>query len=156
MEFNATFLATIISFIIFVYLMRTVLYEPIQKIIDERVSYFETNSKIASDNKNKAAKLSNEKELRIADTRNIAKKNYVEAINLVTEQKKELINTAQNNIKEDLKVNSEQLLRLSDEMKSVLKLRISNLANDIVEKITGQKSVDNNYNDDIVNKVLYH
>ena len=36
MEFNATFIITAISFIIFVFLMNTILYRPLEKIVDER------------------------------------------------------------------------------------------------------------------------
>ena len=36
MEFNGTFLASIVSFIVFVFLMNKVLYAPMGKIVKER------------------------------------------------------------------------------------------------------------------------
>ena len=43
MEFNATFLATIISFIVFVFLMNKILYAPILNIMEERKNFINDN-----------------------------------------------------------------------------------------------------------------
>ena len=49
MEFNATFLATIISFIIFVLLMNKILYAPILNIMEERRKFIDANYKAAEE-----------------------------------------------------------------------------------------------------------
>ena len=51
MEFNATFLATIVSFIVFVILMNKILYAPILNIIEERENLVETNYRSAKNTK---------------------------------------------------------------------------------------------------------
>ena len=43
MEFNATFLITIISFITFTILMNAILYRPLERIVDERKELIEKN-----------------------------------------------------------------------------------------------------------------
>lgn len=43
MEFNATFLITIISFITFTILMNVILYRPLERIVDERKELIEKN-----------------------------------------------------------------------------------------------------------------
>ena len=43
MEFNATFLATIISFLVFVFLMNKILYEPMGRIVAERKTFIDEN-----------------------------------------------------------------------------------------------------------------
>jgi len=43
MEFNATFLITIISFITFTIIMNVILYRPLEKIVDERKELIEKN-----------------------------------------------------------------------------------------------------------------
>ena len=55
MEFDATFIVSIISFIVFVLIMNKILYQPILDIIEKRRSYFE-------DNKNLTLKNSEEKD----------------------------------------------------------------------------------------------
>ena len=52
MEFNATFLATIISFVLFVILMNKILYAPILNIMEQRKSFIYGN--YSDDKKNEA------------------------------------------------------------------------------------------------------
>ena len=65
MEFNATFLATIISFIVFVILMNKILYAPILNIMEERKNFIDGNYKSAEENNAKSQKLTQEKEEKI-------------------------------------------------------------------------------------------
>ena len=62
MEFNGTFFATIISFIIFVILMNKILYIPVRKIVNERNSYIQGNYDAAEENDNKAETLSTQRD----------------------------------------------------------------------------------------------
>ena len=57
MEFNATFLATIISFVLFVILMNKILYAPILSIMEERKAFIDGNYKSAKENDEKVAEL---------------------------------------------------------------------------------------------------
>ena len=43
MEFNATFLVSAISFIVFTILMNKILYAPLEKIVDERENFINGN-----------------------------------------------------------------------------------------------------------------
>ena len=62
MEFNGTFLVSIITFIVFVFLMNKVLYAPILNIMEERKKFIDDNYKSAQDNDEKSVKISEEKE----------------------------------------------------------------------------------------------
>ena len=53
MEFNGTFLATIITFIVFVFLMNKILYAPVLNIMEERRRVIDGNYQTASDNDTK-------------------------------------------------------------------------------------------------------
>ena len=44
MEFNATFLVSAISFILFVFIMNAILYKPVIKIMEEREAFLKSNS----------------------------------------------------------------------------------------------------------------
>ena len=54
MEFNATFLATIVSFIVFVFLMNKVLYAPILNVMEARKNFIADNFKTAEKNNAKS------------------------------------------------------------------------------------------------------
>ena len=65
MEFNATFLATIISFLVFVFLMNKILYEPMRKIVSERKNFIDENLSAADTNHKKAEAISKDKEAKL-------------------------------------------------------------------------------------------
>jgi F0F1-type ATP synthase membrane subunit b/b' len=50
MEFNGTFFVTIITFIVFVFLMNKILYAPILNIMEERKNFVDGNYKTALEN----------------------------------------------------------------------------------------------------------
>ena len=99
MEFNATFLVTIISFIVFVYLMNRVLYVPIQKIVAEREDFVDSNLSAAESNNIKAKELSDNREQKILTARNDARNVYIKSLNGYKKQKDEFIHNAQEEVK---------------------------------------------------------
>ena len=50
MELNATFLVTIITFIVFVFLMNKLLYVPVLSIMETRERFIDDNYRIAEEN----------------------------------------------------------------------------------------------------------
>ena len=87
MEFNATFLVSIISFCLFVAIMNKILYEPISNIIKQRQDYIDRNESSAAANLNKATELSNEKESQLQVTRSSAKEIINSEIDKAKEEK---------------------------------------------------------------------
>ena len=57
MEFNATFIVSAISFIIFVVLMNIILYAPLQKVVEERKKTVDNNYNEANANSEKSTAL---------------------------------------------------------------------------------------------------
>ena len=156
MEFNGTFLASIISFVIFVLLMNKILYAPMQKIVTERREFIDGNYNQADDNNKKADALSQEREEKLKDARNDARINYVNTVNDFKEQKADIVEQAQNQAKDELEQAYEQLKNISNETKEGLKGKMTDLANDIVEKVLGYRSEVQGFDNDAVNKILYH
>lgn len=156
MEFNGTFLASIISFIAFVYLMNKVLYSPILKIVSERHDFIDGNYNAADLNNKKADELSSKREEKLVGAKNDARTNYVNSLNSFKEQKANIIQQAQKNVDEELSQAYEGLNNLSNETKEGLKGRMTDLANDIVEKVLGYRSEVQGFDNDAVNRILYH
>lgn len=156
MEFNATFLASIISFLVFVFLMNKVLYSPMEKIVKARQEFIEGNLSSADENNKKAEELSQERENKLNDAKNDARSKYLDAINEYKEQKSGMIAEAQENSNNELAQAYENLNNLSNETKEGLKGRMNDLANDIVEKVLGYRSEVHGFDNDAVNKILYH
>ena len=73
MEFNATFLASIISFLVFVFLMNKILYSPMEKIVKERQKFIDENFNSADENYKKADGLEHQREEKLVGAKNEAR-----------------------------------------------------------------------------------
>ena len=155
MEFNGTFLATIITFILFVFIMNKILYRPILGIMEERKSFIDSNYKIVDENNAKMEELAAEKEAKLNDAKDDARGKYLESIDEFKNQKADIISDAQRVASEEIERSREELKGTSDEAKSALKGSMNELANDIVEKVIGYRSNIESFDDEVVSNVLW-
>lgn len=155
MEFNATFLVSIITFIVFVFLMNKVLYAPILNIMEERKKFIDDNYNSAKENDEKTNELILEKEEKLLDAKNKAKSKYNEIIENYKEQKNDIVVSAKQKTDEDLAHSNFELENISNDAKQSLKASMTDLANDIVEKVIGYKSEIKGFDDEVVNNILW-
>lgn len=155
MEFNATFLATIISFILFVFLMNKILYAPILSIMEERRSFIDGNYKSAEENDTKTSELGAQKEEKLLEARDEARDKYNKTLDEYKSQRVDIVSGAQESAKEALERSGVELENVSNEVKNSLKGSMTDLANDIVEKVIGYRSDVQGFDDEVVNKVLW-
>lgn len=69
MEFNATFLVSAISFIVFVFIMNAILYKPVIKIMEEREAFLKSNFDEAEAARFETGKISDKKQSELAAAR---------------------------------------------------------------------------------------
>ena len=50
MEFNATFIFSFVSFLVFMWIMNIILYKPIADIVAQRKKYLDDNAEVANKN----------------------------------------------------------------------------------------------------------
>jgi len=74
MEFNATFAVTVISFLVFVFLMNAILYRPLENIVEEREKLLADNCNDADNAKKQAESLLKQKAELIAKSKIEAKR----------------------------------------------------------------------------------
>lgn len=155
MEFNATFLATIVSFVLFVFLMNKILYAPILNIMEERKNFVDGNYDEAHANDAKSEELTTQKEEKLAGAKDDARGKYIETLNDYKNQKSEMLSDAQSSAKDEIEQAKADLRQLSDEVKNGLKSSMNDLANDIVEKAIGYRCEADCFDDNKVNEVLW-
>lgn len=155
MEFNGTFLATIITFVVFVFVMNKILYAPILGIMEQRKNFIDSNYKDAKENDEKSEALSQEREEKLDEAKDDARAKYLETIDGFKEKRDEEIGAVQNEVRDELERAEEELKRLSDSVKDELKGSMTNLASDIVEKVIGYRSEVQNFDNEIVSSVLW-
>lgn len=73
LQFNATFIVAIISFVVFIMIMNAIFYKPVLKIIEEREKFIRDNYDEANATKEKADNLLQDKETRMNETYKNAK-----------------------------------------------------------------------------------
>lgn len=156
MEFNGTFLATIVSFLLFVYLMNKVLYEPMRKIVNERHEFIDNNYSAAQENDKKAEELICTREEKLIEAKDDARSKYNDILDEYKNKKNELVRNAQSQATNELDEAYTNLNNVSNEAKENLKNSMTDLANDIVEKVLGYRSNIQGFDNDEVNKILYH
>lgn len=155
MDFNGTFLVTIISFILFVYLMNKVLYEPMRKIVKERNNFVQGNYSSADENNKKAEELVNQRDEQLVTAKDDARKKYNEILNDYKSEKADIISNANNQSVQELEEAYKHLDNVSSEAKERLKGSMADLANDIVEKVLGYRSEVHGFDNSEVDRILY-
>ena len=155
MEFNGTFLASIITFLVFVYLMNKVLYQPMADIVSKRKNIIDENYQKADELEKKAESIEAEVEEKLSTARDEAREKYLEVIDGYKEQRVGIIREAQDISKEELESAYAALDNVSNEAKEGLKSKMTDLANDIAEKVLGYRSEVQGFDVDKVNEILY-
>lgn len=154
LEFNATFIIAMISFVIFILIMNWIFYKPILGVIEEREKFINDHYNDAKNSKDKADNLLKNKEERLNKTLSDSRKIVAGKVNEANENAKTLTEEAkkasQNKIS-DAKTN------LSSEEKNTteaLKDSVKDLAENISSKILGEQFGIDNVDYELVNKVL--
>ena len=73
LEFNATFIIAMISFVVFIFIMNTIFYKPILNIIEERKKLIDSYYNDAKNFKAEAENIIQEKDNKLAETLSKAK-----------------------------------------------------------------------------------
>ena len=136
MEFNATFLVSAISFVIFVFIMNAIFYKPLEKIITEREKLVSDTLNDAKNTREKSAKLIQEREEKLTKVA-IESKEYI-AKNLEKANKKAKVQLSNSKNDSFKKIANEKsnIEKEKEEAAKILDKHIQNLANDIVKKVT--------------------
>jgi len=135
MDFNATFIVAFFSFIIFIFVMNSVLYKPINDIVQKRKNLIDENYGIAKNNSAKANAILEQKEQELKKAKNIAKEKMLNTLELQKQQNAKILNEAKENSKIAIKENAKNLEVEMISSKDELKLQIISLAQAISDKL---------------------
>ena len=156
MDFNGTFFVSIISFIVFVFVMNKLLYEPIHKIVKERNDFINGNYDAANANNEKADELNENRNKKIVEAKEDARGKYNDILAGYKEQRTNIVKDAQNKSHDELERAYADLNDVSSQAKENLKWKMADLANDIVEKVLGYRSEVQGFDNDKINEILYN
>lgn len=141
MEFDATFIVSIISFIVFVLIMNKILYAPILDIIEKRRSYFDENKNEAIKNNEETDSLNQKYDEKLSkahkNSREITSSGFQNAKN----KKDEIIKNAKNSINEEIKEKLNHIEEEKDNTNNELNTQTDSLSDLMISKLLGGKDV---------------
>ena len=141
MEFNATFLVSIVSFLIFVFVMNKIFYKPLTKIVNEREKILEENFNEAKVLNDYADKILEDREQKLNEAEQESRNIISEKIQQYNLQSKEKIIEVS---KKSAEIINEKKVAMEQEMESAkieLNTEVWGLAEQISSKVLGFKVV---------------
>ena len=136
MEFNATFLVSVISFIIFVFIMNTIFYKPVGKIISDRENLISDTLNEAQKNREISKKLIEERDKKLVDASIQAKEYLSQEIEKANLKSKEEIALAKQTSFEKIEKEKTNIETDKQNAEKELESHINNLADEIIKKVT--------------------
>lgn len=134
-EFNATFLVAMLSFVVFIMIMNAIFYRPILNIMRKRDEYINSNYDEAKELSEQAEKLDIKKADTIQQTQNECRteiKNVVENAQGLASKN---VQDARTEVKNEIQLKKDSLVRESEALEGVLK---SSVVTDLASSITSK------------------
>lgn len=134
-EFNATFLVAMLSFVVFIMIMNAIFYRPILNIMRKRDEYINSNYDEAKELSEQAEKLDIKKAETIQQTQNECRteiKNVVENAQGLASKN---VQDARTEVKNEIHLKKDSLVRESEALEGVLK---SSVVTDLASSITSK------------------
>lgn len=134
-EFNATFLVAMLSFVVFIMIMNAIFYRPILNIMRKRDEYINSNYDKAKELSEQAEKLDIKKAETIQQTQNECRteiKNVVENAQGLASKN---VQDARTEVKNEIQFKKDSLVRESEALEGVLK---SSVVTDLASSITSK------------------
>jgi len=152
--FNATFIVSLISFLLFIFIMNQILYKPINEIIEKRKKVIDDNYNIADENQKKSEAILQDRLDKLKNARNKVKEETSAAINAAKKEQSKIQEDAKNQIK--IKINESISSLNEDELKAVdtLKEDIIDLAQMISDKFIETSDRITNINHETIEKIM--
>lgn len=134
MEFNATFIISFISFVVFILIMNQILYKPMIQIVQKRKDFIKDNYVAAQNNEEAKYSVLKERDDKITGAKVDFSTKIKQARNNAKTSKEEKIKTAKNDSLEKTKKGIEEIGNEAEGAKNELKNNVVNLAQIISDK----------------------
>jgi len=137
MEFNATFLVSVISFLVFVEIMNRIFYTPLTKVVGERQELLDANYNDAKKFDDDAEGILKDRDARLGEAETKSRKIISERIEEENSKGKSLTVEVSKKSAEEILSRKEELSREKDAAQHELDSKISALAECIASKVMG-------------------
>lgn len=154
MEFNATFLVSAISFIVFTFVMNKIFYNPLGRVISERQKFLDETRNDALFSNNKAEAILKDRDDKLSKSVADAKRLVADKVNEANENSRTLTGKAKQKSMEEITSAKLSLHDEANQSKEELKNKVKDLAEVISSKVLGIDVKIDNTDNEIVNRIL--
>lgn len=137
MEFDATFIIAVISFIVFVFIMNKIFYAPIIKIMQERQSVVEENFNSAKSLNMETKKQTEYRDSELEKSRDVARQKVADASQHFKQELSKEISEYKTELFDNIAKEKENLRNSALEAKEILKDNVVDIAKEISHKVLG-------------------
>lgn len=134
-EFNATFLVAMLSFVVFIMIMNAIFYRPILNIMRKRDEYINSNYDEAKEFSEQAEKLDIKKAETIQQTQNECRTEIKNVVDNAQGLASKNVQDARTEVKNEIQLKKDSLVRESEALEGVLK---SSVVTDLASSITSK------------------
>ncbi len=154
MEFNATFLVSAVSFIIFTVIMNIIFYKPLGRVICERQKYLDETKNDALNSSNKADAILKDRDDRLNKSVADAKKLVADKVNEANENSRAKTSEAKQKSMEEITSAKSSLQTEANQYTEELKTKVKDLAEVISSKVLGMDVKIENTDNELINRIL--
>ncbi len=154
LEFNATLLVCIVSFVIFLLMLNAILYEPLADVVHRRMRYINSNYKEAEEAKDKMEKLDAWTVERKQKSKEVAREVYSKVIKEYKLKKDTLIEYEHTISAKDMSGVKLRLQNIDRDARAKLKEHIGELASAVASKFLGYEKQISSVDEDTVDNIL--
>ena len=140
LEFNATFIVAMLSFIVFMVIMNSILYKPLARIQKERAELIQAENEAQKITEGKTEKLKEHYSEVIENSKLIAKDNFNKKVSEYKQRKETILETSRSLAKKDLAIANTELEGDEREARLILKPQIIEFASTIASKVLGYET----------------
>ncbi len=154
MEFNATFLVSAVSFIIFTIIMNIIFYKPLERVIDERQKFLDETKNDAVYSSNKADAILKDRDEKLSKSVSDAKKLVADKVNEANENSRARTGEAKQKSMEEITSAKSSLQNEAKQNTEELKTKVKDLAEVISSKVLGMDVKIENTDNELINRIL--
>lgn len=137
LEFNATFLVAMISFVIFMFIMNAVLYKPIERIQHKRAEIIDADVNAAKKSQEQTDSLKEQHKKMIEESKSTARLTFNDKVNEYKTKRDNIIDNAKKIAKKIVEDKNNELNQEESQAKEVLNSQMNQFAGAIATKVLG-------------------
>lgn len=137
MEINATILVSAISFIVFIFIMNSILYKPVLEIMEKRQKYIDANKNEADEHRQKAQNLLSDKQARVADAQRKSRDIVASKADALKEEKAKVLKDTKDSVTNYFSAQKQNLAQQREEASHNMKYDVADIANRLTTKLMG-------------------